>query len=65
MAPFNFAKCLYRRDVTHFLADYKGAEPGQPFPAKKPNIVNAILGLHKPVSDWLETLPHRISELNM
>ena len=24
-----------------------------------------ILRLHKPVSDWLETLPHRISGLNM
>ena len=24
-----------RRDVTHFLADYKGAEPGQPGPSQK------------------------------
>ena len=30
-----FSQFFNRRDVTHFLADYKGAEPSQPGPSQK------------------------------
>ena len=30
-----FSQFFDRRDVTHFLAVYKGAEPGQPGPSQK------------------------------
>ena len=41
--------------------------PGMPIVASLFNewLPYIYLRLHKPVSDWLETLPHRISGLNM
>ena len=31
---YAFSQIFDCRDITHFLADYKGAEPGQQVPAK-------------------------------
>ena len=35
-----FSQFFDRRDVTHFLADYKGAEPGQPGPSQILKVIN-------------------------
>ena len=40
-AKYAFSQIFDRRDVTHFLADYKGAEPSQPDPAKKALVIQS------------------------
>ena len=47
-AVYAFSQFFDRRDVTHFLADYKGAEPGQPGPSQKVGCIHVINKCSRP-----------------